>query len=201
METWLFVLVSVGIIVVPGPNVLVIISTSITYGKLRGLQTVAGTSTAMLLQLVVAALGTSYLISALAKGFIWLKWAGAFYLLYLGVKHLILAFRGHRQEITASAIGSFQRGFWVSLTNPKTILFFSAFLPQFVVESTPYLPQIMILSILFWLIAVALDSTYAILSSKLIVLLSSKNLVSYQNGLSGLAYLTAGSLLANTKNV
>lgn len=126
MEILLFILVSVGIIIVPGPNVLVIVSTCISHGRSRGLQTVAGTSAAMLVQLLISAFGTSWFISQLAFGFLWLKWIGVAYLCYLGVNHLINAVKKtDAQEVTG--LGSFQRGFWVSLTNPKTILFFSAF--------------------------------------------------------------------------
>ncbi len=200
MELFVFILVSIGVIVIPGPNVLVIISTSISHGTLRGLQTVAGTSAAMALQLLIAALGTTYFISVLAKGFVWLKWAGAAYLIYLGIKHLSAAFCKEQQAQVISASGSFQRGFWVSLTNPKTILFFSAFLPQFTIADSPFLPQITLLSVVFLCLAVLLDSAYAMLSSKLVALVQSRGLAKYQNGLSGVIYCGAGSLLAGAKN-
>ena len=200
MELLIFIFVSVGIIIIPGPNVLVIISTCITHGKVRGLQTVAGTSTAMLIQLLIAALGTTYFVSILTKGFIWLKWAGVVYLIYLGITHIVIALQSHKPPSPITAIGSFQRGFWVSLTNPKTILFFGAFQPQFTVQGAPYLPQVAILSAIFLLLAVILDSAYALLSSRLILLFQSKNLLKYKNGLCGSLYIGAGSLLAGTKN-
>lgn len=108
MELFLFLIISTGVIVIPGPNVLVIISTSISHGRVRGLQTVAGTSVAMAIQLFVAAIGTTYLISVLAKGFLWLKWAGAAYLIYLGIKQLLAAFSKEQKTPTISASGSFQ---------------------------------------------------------------------------------------------
>lgn len=200
MELLLFIFISVGIIVIPGPNVLVIISTSISHGRVRGLQTVAGTSAAMAIQLVVAALGTSYFLSVLTQGFLWLKWAGVIYLGYLGIKHLAEAFRASKTSLTISPVGSFQRGFWVSLTNPKTILFFSAFLPQFVTQSSSYMPQIILLSALFWVLAVMLDSTYAFLASKLASLIHTENLHQYQNGIIGFIYCGACSWLASIKN-
>jgi homoserine/homoserine lactone efflux protein len=200
MEILLFILVSAGIIVILGPNVLIIISTSITHGRVRGLQTVAGTSTAMAIQLLIAALGTSYLVSNLATGFLWLKWLGAAYLMYLGIKHLFLAFRRQQSAPQVSAMGSFQRGFWVSLTNPKTILFFGAFLPQFTVLSSSYESQIALLSLVFLGLAVLFDSAYAILSSRLAALTSSQSLAKYQNGISGVLYCAASSLLAGTKH-
>jgi len=91
MDILTFVLVSAGIIIIPGPNLLVIISTSISHGKARGLQTVAGTTCAMILQLFIAASETAWLVSALSSGFLWLKWLGVSYLIYLGVAHFFAA--------------------------------------------------------------------------------------------------------------
>ena len=198
MEILVFILVSSGIIIIPGPNVLVVVSTSIVHGKVRGLQTVAGTSTAMLVQLCVAALGTSWFVSTLANGFVWLKWLGVIYLFYLGVRHLLYIRNTTKSQI--SAVGTFQHGFWVSLTNPKTILFFSAFLPQFTTPASSYQLQIAALSLIFWLLAVVMDSGYALLAHKLSSILKTKNLSKYQHGVSGVLYLGAGTILATTKN-
>jgi len=198
MEILLFILVSIGVIIVPGPNVLVIVSTCISHGRLRGLQTVAGTSTAMIVQLFIAAIGTSWFVSTLASGFFWLKWTGVLYLCYLGVNHLKSAVqKTEHQQI--SGIGSFHRGFWVSLTNPKTILFFSAFLPQFVYPSESYFSQIALLSSIFCFLAVVLDSSYALLADKLTSLLGSK-FSAKQNYLSSALYLGASATLAATKH-
>ena len=197
MEILAFILVSIGVIILPGPNVLVIVSTSIAHGKIRGLQTVAGTSTAMLIQLGIAALGTSWFVSTLTSGFVWLKWLGVVYLLYLGVSHLLAT--GNSVKTDISAVGTFQCGFWVSLTNPKTILFFTAFLPQFTTTAISYHLQIAVLSIIFWLSAVALDSAYALLAHKLTSIVKTKRLVNYQHGASGVLYIGAGTILATTK--
>jgi len=193
-----FILVSIGIIIVPGPNVLIVVSTSISHGKVRGLQTVAGTSTAMLIQLGIAAVCTSLFVTTLANGFIWLKWLGVIYLFYLGVSHLLAIHKADKTQI--STAGTFQRGFWVSLTNPKTILFFSAFLPQFTNPAISYQLQIAVLSLIFWFLAVVLDSGYALLAHKLSSMLKTKYLAKYQHGVSGALYLGAGAMLATTKN-
>lgn len=202
MDTTLFIsflIVSFVLIVVPGPNVLVIVSTSIAHGKSRGLQTVAGTTLAMALQLIIAGVGTAWFIEILTEGFRYLKWLGAIYLLYLAARHLKQAVfsRETSREITASA--TFARGFLVSSTNPKTILFFSAFLPQFVSSGENYLQQIGLLSLIFLLLAALLDSCYAILSSKLQSLLLRHNVARLQNGLSGLLFLGASAWLAATR--
>lgn len=191
-----FVLASVIVIVIPGPNVLVIISTSLSHGTRRGLQTMLGTSSAMAIQLLIAALGTSWLVEYLVRGFVWLKWAGIGYLLYLGVTHLKQLLSDPQQQPTLSAIGSYRRGFIVSLTNPKTILFFAAFLPQFATPGAEYLPQISLLSVTFLLLAMLLDGLYAVFAARLRGLLRSEHNQRYRHGLSGLLYLGAAAWLA-----
>ena len=191
-----FLAVALLFIAIPGPNVLVIVATSIVSGRTRGLQTGIGTSLAMLLQLLIAALATNSLLTFLGAGLLWLKWLGVAYLLYLAGKSLYRCWHPVVEPVSAS--GSFQRGFWVALTNPKTIFFFSAFLPQFVSSADHYLFQIGILSACFWILAVFCDSTYALLASKLSWLVDADKLRSsrLQNGLSGSLYLTASGILA-----
>ena len=184
------------VIAIPGPNVLVIVSTSLIAGPVRGLQTVSGTSLAMIVQLTVAALGTTSLLALLNNGLRWLKWAGVMYLLYLAWT----AFRQIRaqQSNEPGGLGSFQRGFWVSLTNPKTIFFFSAFLPQFVSGEQNYLLQISLLSATFWILAVIIDSAYALLAGRVRWLVADSKMQNVQNGLTGTLYLAASALLANS---
>jgi len=198
MEILFFILISIGVIIVPGPNVLVIVSTCISHGRLRGLQTVAGTSAAMIVQLFIAAVGTTWFVSTLASGFLWIKWTGVLYLCYLGFNHLKSAVQKTEHQ-SVSSIGSFYRGFLVSLTNPKTILFFSAFLPQFVSPSEPFLSQIALLSSIFWVLAVVLDSGYALLAGKLASMLGNK-FSATQNYFSSALYLGASATLAAIKH-
>lgn len=81
--------------------------------------------------------GNHLFLATLSQGLIWLKWFGVAYLLFLGSNSLY-AFYTRKKVERSSASASMQRGFWVSLTNPKTILFFSAFLPQFASTSSAY---------------------------------------------------------------
>ncbi|MEQ8954521.1 MAG: LysE family translocator [Gammaproteobacteria bacterium] len=192
-----FVLISIPFIISPGPNVVVIISTSLAAGSRQGLQTVAGIWLAMMIQLFIAAVGTTWLLSVITEGLLWLKWAGVAYLAYLGVVALYHFFT-RRGVTVVNATGSFRRGFYVSLTNPKTILFFSAFLPQFVTDATHYAQQISILSVTFLLLALLLDSGYALLAGRMRWLLARKNIDRIQNGLSGALYIVASALLART---
>lgn len=191
-----FLMVSGALIIIPGPNVLVIVATSSTHGLGRGLQTIAGTTTAMAIQLAIAAVATAWFVQRLAYGFHILKWMGAAYLLLLALQHLKRLFVAHHVAIPLSAGGSFARGFIVSLTNPKTIVFFSAWLPQFISPSGSYNEQIIILSAMFLCLAALLDSCYALLSSRLRSLLQHKNLCRIQHGCAGLALMGASAWLA-----
>lgn len=195
-----FLLVSAAFIAVPGPNILLIVSTSLVSGRRRGLQTVLGTTLAMIVQLTIAALGTTLLLNALSAGLLWLKWCGAAYLLFLGISSFH-AFFTRKKSPEPSARASVQRGFWVSLTNPKTILFFSAFLPQFASSESAYLPQIAILSGCFLCLAVAIDCSYAVLATRLRGLLASRDIERASHGFSGALYLGASGLLANSNRV
>lgn len=196
-----FILLSLVFILMPGPNVLVIIATSLSAGRTRGLQTVAGISLAMALQLLIAALSTSSLLFVMQDGLVLIKWLGVVYLLYLAARSFY-RYRHPTDVIKLSTAGSLQRGFWVSLTNPKTIFFFSAFLPQFVSSAENYFFQISLLSVCFWLLAVVCDSCYAVLAANLNWLIDTKTprAIRLQNGLSGALYFAAGGFLALSHN-
>ena len=163
----LYVFIAAGLIIIPGPNVLLIIANSLKHGTRAGLITVAGTSTAMALQLIIVTLGISSILFMVTEWFHWLRWAGALYLIYLGARSLFSRNKAATTPTAARAHHLFTQGFLVSITNPKTLLFFSAFLPQFLVTSSPALPQLILLSATFLGLAIIFDSGYALLSSHL----------------------------------
>ena len=189
-----FVLVSLGVIVLPGPNVLVIVATGISQGVPRALQTVAGTSLAMLVQLAIAAMATAWFVAILAEGLVWLKWIGIAYLIYLGGSHVLQSRRS--SDLAIAGMSSFRRGFWVSLTNPKTIIFFGTFLPLFVTADKPYQEQIVQLSAVFWSLATLVDSGYAVLAGRLSTLPIHAGWQKLRHGVSGVVYLSAAVALA-----
>lgn len=178
MEILAFALIAFGVIAIPGPNVLVVASTSVTSGKVRGLQTATGTSTAMIIHLLIAAPGLSWLVTQLSAGFHWLKWIGIAYLVFLAVTGLV-ALRKHGTA-RVSAAGSFRRGFWIALSNPKTILFFCAFAPQFINSTDGYYGQIALLSVTFWLLVVIRDTGYALLAHTITSFIKSRNVTDGQ---------------------
>ena len=191
-----FLLVSFGLIAIPGPNVLVIVSTSISHGRKRGLQTFAGTSLAMSVQLLAAGFGTTWLISLIEEGLGLLKWLGVAYLVYLGLIHLKEAIYQEETPQTTTGTTTFARGFAISLTNPKTLLFFSAFLPQFVSSPEKFTLEMSILSVTFLAMAILIDSCYAIFSADLRTALAVNSANKIRNGISGVLYLGAGVWLA-----
>jgi len=193
-----FVLVSCAVIVLPGPNVLVIVATSLTQGRARGLQTIAGTLSAMAIQLLIAAKGTAMLAENLAEAFVALKWLGAAYLLYLGVRHFRAAQASDYAGVLeiGSATGSFWRGFVVAITNPKTIFFFGAFLPQFTSAALPIGTQIAVLSTSFLMLALFFDGLYALAAGKVSKLACKPAVRRWLDGVAGTLFLGSGIGLA-----
>ncbi len=163
-----FVAATIVLILIPGPNVALIVANSVAYSTRDGLITVAGTSAAMVIQLSLTILGLSGFLALMASWFEWLRWVGVAYLFYLGITALT-APPTKLTTVTASRTGPVQmflRGFVVSLTNPKTLLFYSAFLPQFVRPTAGTMWQLTILAATFLAIAVVLDSGWALLASR-----------------------------------
>lgn len=164
-----FVLATVLLALFPGPNMALIVSNSVAYGTRWGLLTLAGTSTALAIQLLLVALGMSALLAAAGTWFAVLRWIGAAYLLWLGIQTwrappAALAAVSARGRSVRRTVG---RGMFVSLTNPKVLLFFGAFFPQFVDPHQPLAPQLVLLSATFLLIVSALDSIWACLAGRM----------------------------------
>lgn len=191
-----FILATTILILIPGPNVSLIVSNSIAYGTRYGLLTVAGTSAAIVLQLALTALGLTATLSLLARWFEWIRWAGVAYLLYLGIRQWTAApvdlTRIPPQPRSFRAIAL--RGFLISLTNPKTLLFYSAFFPQFLVPDAPLAPQVALLSLTFFIIATGLDSCWAALAGRVRHVLAIRGKL--RNRLSGGLLIGAGIGLA-----
>jgi homoserine/homoserine lactone efflux protein len=163
-----FVAATVVLMLIPGPNVALIVANSVACGTRAGLLTVAGTSAAMLLQLAVAALGMTAVLGALAGWFEWLRWLGVAYLAYLGVRH----WRAPAVDLAAvrpeprPARSTVLRGLLVSLANPKTLFFYGAFFPQFVDPGGSVPLQVALLSATFLALAVLIDGAWALLAGR-----------------------------------
>ena len=164
----LFLLAALGLLLIPGPSALYIITSSVTQGRRAGIASVVGIELASLIHASAAALGLSALLLTSALIFSVVKYLGAAYLIYLGVRTLLA--REGSQQASIPAPRSFShllsQGFLVNLLNPKTALFFYAFLPQFVNPARGAVAgQILLLGALFVLLASCTDSLYALLGS------------------------------------
>lgn len=162
----LFVGAALALLLVPGPAVLYIFARSVEQGRAAGLVSILGIHTATLVHIAAAALGLSALLASSALAFSVVKYAGAAYLIWLGLRKLFTQPRAPDIEGTLPARSRarlFRDGFIVNLLNPKTALFFLAFLPQFVeIERGHVAMQIAFLGALFTAIGIVTDSIYAL---------------------------------------
>ena len=195
-----FIAAATILMLIPGPNVALIVANSVTYGPRYGLLTVAGTSSAMIVQLGLTALGMTELLGTLGAWFEWLRWVGVAYLICLGIAQ----WRAHPVDLTQtrpepkSARAIFMRAFLVSLTNPKTLLFYGAFFPQFVSMDRNLGSQIALLSATFLVVAVVVDAGWAFVGGRVRGLLASRGRL--RNRLSGGVLIGAGAALALARN-
>lgn len=191
-----FVLATSILILIPGPNVALIVANSVTYGTRYGLLTVAGTTSAIVVQLALTAVGMTALLGALSEWFEWIRWIGVAYLLWLGVRQwmakpvdLTRARPEHR-----SPHEIFSRGILVSFTNPKTLFFYGAFFPQFITPGANMAAQVAILCVTFVFIAALLDGCWALLAGRVRGLLAVRGRL--RNRISGGVLISAGIGLA-----
>jgi len=162
----LFLGAALVLLLVPGPAVLYIVARSIAHGRRAGLVSILGIHAATLVHVAAAALGLSALLASSALAFGVVKYAGAAYLVWLGVKRLFGAPQPADDDLraeTGTHARFFRDGFVVNLLNPKTALFFLAFLPQFVdVGRGQVAAQIAFLGVLFIALGFLTDSCYAL---------------------------------------
>jgi threonine/homoserine/homoserine lactone efflux protein len=164
----LFLTATVVLLLVPGPAVLYIVAQSIEHGRRAGLTAVGGIHVGSLVHVAAATVGLSALLVSSAVAFSAVKLVGAVYLILLGIQRLL------GRDGRGASVGSerhlgriFRQGIVVNVLNPKTALFFFAFLPQFVDPSRSAAPQIALLGILWIAVGLVSDGLYALLSGTL----------------------------------
>jgi threonine/homoserine/homoserine lactone efflux protein len=164
-----FAVASLALLVVPGPAVLYIVTRSVHQGTGAGLVSVLGIHTGSVVHVAAAAFGLSALLASSAVAFGVVRYAGAAYLIWLGLRHLL-------RPDPRTAAGSAPRrslrriyaeGVVVNVLNPKTALFFVAFLPQFVDVSRSVTAQVLVLGIAFIALGLVSDSTYALAAGRI----------------------------------
>jgi len=161
----LFVAAALAVIVVPGPSVLYVVSQSVGGGRKAGLVSTIGIAAGAIVHVAAATIGLSSLLASSAQAFAAVRYAGAAYLIYLGVRTLAERDGGEASEPRTGRRGLVMRGALVEALNPKTALFFLAFLPQFVDPGAGSAAlQLFLLGALFVLIGLASDGVYALLA-------------------------------------
>ncbi|GAB1820473.1 LysE family translocator [Herbidospora sp. RD11066] len=164
-----FSVATLALLLVPGPAVVYIVTRSVAQGRAAGLVSVLGVHTGSLVHIAAAALGISAILAASATAFTIVKYAGAAYLVYLGVRKLMD--RSSAEEAVVENTPKsrlFGEGFVVNVLNPKTAIFFLAFLPQFAdPHAGPLAPQIVLLGMIWIVLGMASDGTYAFAASAL----------------------------------
>ena len=174
IESYLtFVLACAAVAIVPGPNVSIIVANSLRAGPKAGMVSVAGTQLGVFVLLMTLAIGLQVIVEQMAVLFDWIRLAGAAYLIWLGYR--LVTSRGpsaiidslqSEEPAPAKNHSYFWQGFLVLLSNPKALLFFGAFIPQFVDPAGNAMLQAMLLGATFMVVAGLLDSGYALAAGR-----------------------------------
>ena len=168
-----YVLACFIVVIVPGPTVTLIVANSITHGTRAGLLNVAGTQVGLGLILLIVLIGLASIIETMGFWFDWVRLAGAAYLVWLGWKFLRSpGALGDPKRTPAPRGGFLLQGFFVLLSNPKALLMFGAFIPQFVNPHGDYVGQVVLLGVTAMVLATTFDSLYAVLSGRARTLLT-----------------------------
>ncbi len=165
----LFIPAAIALIVTPGPVVLYIVTRSVDQGRKAGLVSVLGSEIGNLCHVAAAALGLSAILLSSTLAFDIVKYLGAAYLIYLGIRKLLSSDKIADQTARRDTLGRiFLQGIVVAVLNPKTALFFFAFLPQFVDSSKGAVTlQILFLGIIMVTLAIISDTIYALMAGTL----------------------------------
>jgi threonine/homoserine/homoserine lactone efflux protein len=171
IEIWAAFVVAAGVVlIIPGPTIILVISQAIANGRRAVLPLAAGVTLGDFTAMTLSLLGLGAILAASAALFSVLKWIGAAYLIYLGIK--LWRSNPEKHEIRLSATGTskrslFKSAFIVTALNPKSIAFFVAFLPQFVSAQSETFPQFLVLGATFLFLAALNATLYALFAGQL----------------------------------
>jgi len=166
LETWTaFALASIAVLAIPGPTILLVIGQSLGGGRRNALPLVAGVALGDLTAMTLSLAGLGALLATSATLFTLLKWAGAAYLVWLGVKLWRAPAEAGAAPLTARR--AMREAYVVTALNPKSIAFFLAFVPQFIDPTAPFVPQAALLVVTFVCFAGLNAGLYALLAARL----------------------------------
>jgi len=172
-----YILACFIVVIVPGPTVSLIVANSMTYGARAGLINIAGTQLGLAVMMAIVLVGLTSLIETMGIWFDWVRLAGAAYLAWLGFKLIRSPGAiGDPAQTRKPRIGFFWQGFLVLMSNPKALLVFGAFIPQFVDVKGNYVGQVILLGVTAMVVAGTFDSMYALLAGRARHVLSEKRI-------------------------
>src|SRR5229473_2833870 len=163
-----FVAACIALALLPGPVVTLLIANGLRHGTRAALINVAGAQTGLAIVIGIVAVGLTSLMATMGYWFDWVRFAGAAYLVWLGIKLIRAPVEGVSAEAPPPPPrgGFFLQGFVVLLSNPKVLVFFGAFIPQFMDMSKDHVSQVALLGVTFMITGAITDSIYAILAGR-----------------------------------
>jgi threonine/homoserine/homoserine lactone efflux protein len=201
-ELWLtFVAATFALLMIPGPTVLLVLSYALSKGRSVAVASAAGVALGDFVAMTASLLGLGALVLASATLFTILKWVGAAYLIWLGIK-LIRSAPSEGLQLPAGDItsaGVFKHTAAVTALNPKSIAFFIAFVPQFITADAPLLPQFAILIATFVGLAAANALAYALLADKMRRTIGKPNVITWLTRAGGTTLILMGLLTATLR--
>jgi threonine/homoserine/homoserine lactone efflux protein len=195
-----FVAACIALALLPGPIVTLLIANGLRHGTRAALTNILGVQVALLIVIGILAVGLTSLMATMGYWFDWVRFAGAAYLVWLGIKLI----RSPVEGIGADAPpppprgGFFLQGFVVALSNPKLLVFFGAFIPQFMDLNRDHLSQVLILGVTFMVLAGLTDAIYALLAGRARTIFSARR-TRLMSRVSGSFMIGGGIWLALTR--
>lgn len=199
-----FVIAATLLIIAPGPTNMVIVSHSMRFGFRRSLITILGAALSHTIFFSITMLGITPLLLASATFFDWIKWVGAAYLIFLGIKQWrekpVLIDKDTPSATSQSMRSLFLQGFAVNSTNPKALVFFAVFFPPFLNPASPIVLQLLIMGITFIGIFILTGLLHAYLAGQVRVMFRTQRQIQLQNRVTGLLLTGAGTALATVRS-
>jgi threonine/homoserine/homoserine lactone efflux protein len=171
-----FVAACVALALLPGPIVTLVIANGLRHGTRAALINILGAQAGLAIVIAVVAIGLTSLMATMGYWFDWVRFAGAAYLVWLGIKLIRFPVEGLKTDEPPAPPrgGFFLQGFVVLLSNPKVLVFFGAFIPQFMDMNRDHVSQVALLGVTFMVIAAMTDGMYALLSGRARLIFSSR---------------------------
>ncbi|MBO1256111.1 LysE family translocator [Alteromonas sp. 5E99-2] len=206
LTTYLVYLAAIFVLTAsPGPIVLLCVTHSISYNFKTALFAAMGSLVAIIGIMSLSFTGLGLVIASSESVFAIIKWLGAGYLVFIGVKNIMASFNNQNTTTLKSVKSNhsyksaFTSGFLVGATNPKALIFFTALFPQFIDMSSPLLPQYLLLVFSFAVLELSWLSTYAYLGTKSASWIANNNRMKTLNRITGGLFISAGALLLTSE--